>query len=184
MGLSIVWAVATFIGKTFHDNRQLEIKRPSWSKVAVAAVTVLPILLGTVGGCYWLGNRIEQFLARKIFQTEVVLMKGVDQVDAKVDELTKVKGRWWDPREWFFYSFVRHYAQRYGQPAVAETATGITLFYGGLRSLYRALQYVSVVGLSWVLVQTFLFAACRSFLYGGGAFMFHLPATPFRGHST
>jgi hypothetical protein len=155
----------------------LRYKRPSWPKVAVAGLTVLPALLGLVGSCYWLGSHLEEYLARKVFETEAVLMLGVDAANTQLDEAASLKGRWWNPKEWLFYSFVSYSAEKFGRPAVAETSNGISVFYSVLRSLYRFLQYLSAIGFSWVIVRTILFAACRSYLYGGGAFMFNLPAT-------
>jgi hypothetical protein len=177
VALAIAWLVIACIGKAINDNCRLRYKRPYWPKVALAALFVLPVLLILVGCGYWLGNQLEQYLARKVFETEAVLMLGVDAANAKLDEAASLKGNWWDPKEWFFYSFVRHSAESFGRPAVAETSKGISFFYSLLRTLYRFLQYLSAIGISWLLMRTTLFAVCRSFLYGGGAFMFKLPAT-------
>jgi len=179
--LAITWAVIACVAKAIHDNLALRYKRPSWPKVGLGFLAVLPALLVLIGVCYSLGNQLEQYLARKVFETEAVLMLGVDAANQELDEMMGLKGSWWDPWEWLFYSSVRHFADNYGRPAVARTASGISLSYAALRSVYRVLQYLSALGFAVILLRATLFAACRSFLYGGGAFMFTLPATPADG---
>jgi hypothetical protein len=176
--LFAVWAVATCISKIVHDNRDLRFKRPSWPKVATAVVVLLPVFLVTVVGCYLLGDLIEKTLAQKVFETEVILTQGVDAGNALVEGAAEIRGRWWDPREWLFWCFVRQGAKEYGRPAIAAASLGVHAGYSFARSAYRIMQFASALSLCWIVMRTLLFVVCRSFLYGGGAFMFHLPNEP------
>lgn len=181
--LSAIWAVAACVGKIAHDNRQLRLKRPSWPKVAAGVATLLPIFLGAVFVCCTLGNAIESYLAQKVFETEAILEQGVDAGSSVVEQASQLRGRWWDPREWLFWCFVRHGAREYGRPAIAAASLGVRASYSFAKSVYRVLQYLSVLSLCWIVVRSLLFLVCRSFLYGGGAFMFHLPTTPTPPHT-
>lgn len=175
LGLSVLWAIVAFFGKLWHDNRQFEFKQPSWPRVALATVSVLPLMLAMAGTFFWLGQIVDNFLERRVLETEIILIQGVDAVSKKVDEAAAKKGNWWDPREWFFYSFVRKAATEYGQPGMDKAREWILWSYSALRTVYRLLEYLSVLSVCWVVTRTTIFVLCRAFLYGRGSFMFHLP---------